>query len=116
MQPECLAAVTLELQEHGCDIINLVPPKHVVLQIIEALPIAIRRYAGRWVRSPLNQKDHANPTQKSGSSYRDRFSGEGPERSLARTSLSRRQSSIPPLQIRAPLSLPTLKWEELHEG
>jgi putative pyruvate formate lyase activating enzyme len=39
--PERLAAMMLELQDHGCHNINLVTPEHVVPQIIEALPVAI---------------------------------------------------------------------------
>lgn len=43
VRPEELAAMMIELQEQGCHNINLVTPEHVVPQIIEALPIAIRR-------------------------------------------------------------------------
>jgi putative pyruvate formate lyase activating enzyme len=42
-QPERLAAMMLELQDHGCHNINLVTPEHVVPQIIEALPVAIEK-------------------------------------------------------------------------
>jgi putative pyruvate formate lyase activating enzyme len=38
-----LAAMMLELQEHGCHNINWVTPEHVVPQILEALPPAIER-------------------------------------------------------------------------
>jgi putative pyruvate formate lyase activating enzyme len=41
--PQRLAAMMLELQDHGCHNINLVTPEHVVPQIIEALPIAIEK-------------------------------------------------------------------------
>ncbi|MFZ0964098.1 MAG: radical SAM protein [Terriglobia bacterium] len=41
--PERLAAIMLELQDHGCHNINLVTPEHVVPQIIEALPLAIEK-------------------------------------------------------------------------
>ena len=41
--PERLAAMMLELQDHGCHNINLVTPEHVVPQIIEALPVAIEK-------------------------------------------------------------------------
>ena len=40
--PERLAEMMLELQEMGCHNINLVTPEHVVPQIIEALPFAIK--------------------------------------------------------------------------
>ena len=40
--PEELAGVMLALQEKGCHNINLVTPSHVVPQILEALPIAVR--------------------------------------------------------------------------
>ena len=40
--PEQLAEMMLELQEMGCHNINLVTPEHVVPQILEALPFAIK--------------------------------------------------------------------------
>lgn len=40
--PERLAAMMLELQRRGCHNINFVTPEHVVPQILEALPAAIR--------------------------------------------------------------------------
>ncbi len=40
--PECLADMMLELQAIGCHNINFVTPEHVVPQILEALPRAIR--------------------------------------------------------------------------
>jgi putative pyruvate formate lyase activating enzyme len=40
--PERLAAMMLELQETGCHNINWVTPEHVVPQILEAVPLAIR--------------------------------------------------------------------------
>ena len=40
--PENLARRMIELQEEGCHNINFVTPEHVVPQIVEALPIAIR--------------------------------------------------------------------------
>lgn len=39
--PERLAAMMLELQEEGCNNINLVSPSHVVPQILEALVLAV---------------------------------------------------------------------------
>jgi putative pyruvate formate lyase activating enzyme len=39
---EELALYMIELQERGCHNINLVSPTHVIAQIVEALPIAIR--------------------------------------------------------------------------
>jgi putative pyruvate formate lyase activating enzyme len=42
VRPEQLAAIMLELQEKGCHNINWVTPEHVVPQILEALPHAIR--------------------------------------------------------------------------
>jgi putative pyruvate formate lyase activating enzyme len=42
VRPERLAAMMLELQARGCHNINLVTPEHVVPQILEALPLAIR--------------------------------------------------------------------------
>jgi putative pyruvate formate lyase activating enzyme len=42
-RPEQLAAIMLELQAMGCHNINWVTPEHVVPQILEALPHAIRR-------------------------------------------------------------------------
>ncbi|MFQ5633066.1 MAG: radical SAM protein [bacterium] len=42
VSPEQLAAMMLELQERGCHNINWVTPEHVVPQILEALPIAIK--------------------------------------------------------------------------
>ena len=41
--PEQLAAIMLELQAQGCHNINFVTPEHVVPQVLEALPHAIRR-------------------------------------------------------------------------
>jgi putative pyruvate formate lyase activating enzyme len=43
VSPDELAAMMIELQEHGCHNINFVTPEHVVPQIIEALPLAIER-------------------------------------------------------------------------
>jgi putative pyruvate formate lyase activating enzyme len=40
--PARLAGMMLELQQRGCHNINLVTPEHVVPQILEALPLAIR--------------------------------------------------------------------------
>ncbi|MCI0411506.1 radical SAM protein [bacterium] len=40
--PEMLAQMMMELQKKGCHNINFVTPEHVVPQILEALPIAIR--------------------------------------------------------------------------
>jgi putative pyruvate formate lyase activating enzyme len=40
--PERLAEMMLELQARGCHNINFVTPEHVVPQILEALPLAIR--------------------------------------------------------------------------
>ncbi|MBI4462586.1 MAG: radical SAM protein [Acidobacteria bacterium] len=42
VKPEELAAMMLELQARGCHNINFVTPEHVVPQILEALPYAIR--------------------------------------------------------------------------
>lgn len=42
VRPEQLAAMMLELQDMGCHNINWVTPEHVVPQILEALPDAIR--------------------------------------------------------------------------
>jgi uncharacterized Fe-S radical SAM superfamily protein PflX len=42
VSPERLAAMMLELQARGCHNINFVTPEHVVPQILEALPLAIR--------------------------------------------------------------------------
>lgn len=41
-RPERLAEMMLELQEEGCHNINFVTPEHVVPQILEALPLAVR--------------------------------------------------------------------------
>ena len=41
-RPAELAAMMLQLQERGCHNINFVTPEHVVPQILEALPLAIR--------------------------------------------------------------------------
>jgi len=41
--PERLAALMLGLQDKGCHNINFVTPEHVVPQILEALPHAVRR-------------------------------------------------------------------------
>ncbi len=42
-KPEELADMMIELQLRGCHNINFVTPEHVVPQMVEALPIAIRR-------------------------------------------------------------------------
>lgn len=42
VRPEQLAAMMLELQAMGCHNINFVTPEHVVPQVLEALPHAIR--------------------------------------------------------------------------
>jgi putative pyruvate formate lyase activating enzyme len=42
VSPERLAAMMLELQARGCHNINFVTPEHVVPQVLEALPLAIR--------------------------------------------------------------------------
>ncbi len=42
VQPARLAEMMLELQEKGCHNINWVTPEHVVPQILEAMPLAIR--------------------------------------------------------------------------
>lgn len=42
VQPQQLANMMLELQNMGCHNINLVTPEHVVPQILEALPYAVR--------------------------------------------------------------------------
>jgi putative pyruvate formate lyase activating enzyme len=42
MSPERLAGMMLELQARSCHNINFVTPEHVVPQILEALPLAIR--------------------------------------------------------------------------
>lgn len=42
MRPDRLAECMLELQEHGCHNINWVTPSHVVPQLLEAMPIAVR--------------------------------------------------------------------------
>ncbi|MBI4241380.1 MAG: hypothetical protein HY613_06650, partial [Candidatus Rokubacteria bacterium] len=42
VSPERLAGMMLELQARGCHNINFVTPEHVVPQILEALPLAIR--------------------------------------------------------------------------
>jgi len=41
--PEVLAELMLKLQSQGCHNINFVTPEHVVPQILEALPFAIRK-------------------------------------------------------------------------
>lgn len=41
-EPEELAGVMVELQNQGCHNINVVTPSHVVPQILEALPIAVK--------------------------------------------------------------------------
>ncbi|MFQ5848147.1 MAG: radical SAM protein [Candidatus Methylomirabilales bacterium] len=41
-RPERLAQMMLELQEEGCHNINFVTPEHVVPQILEAVPLAVR--------------------------------------------------------------------------
>jgi len=43
MEPAGLAQIMLDLQDVGCENINLVSPSHVVSQILEALVIAARR-------------------------------------------------------------------------
>jgi putative pyruvate formate lyase activating enzyme len=40
--PESLASMMLQLQKKGCHNINFVTPEHVVPQILEALPFAVR--------------------------------------------------------------------------
>ncbi len=42
VRPEALAEMMLALQARGCHNINFVTPEHVVPQILEALPLAIR--------------------------------------------------------------------------
>jgi putative pyruvate formate lyase activating enzyme len=42
VQPQQLANMMLKLQDMGCHNINLVTPEHVVPQILEALPYAVR--------------------------------------------------------------------------
>ncbi len=42
VSPQRLAAMMLELQARGCHNINVVTPEHVVPQLLEALPLAIR--------------------------------------------------------------------------
>jgi putative pyruvate formate lyase activating enzyme len=42
VKPEQLAEMMLELQKEGCHNINWVTPEHVVPQILEAMPIAVR--------------------------------------------------------------------------
>ena len=41
IEPEGLARVMLNLQDQGCHNINFVSPSHVIVQILEALPMAI---------------------------------------------------------------------------
>ncbi len=41
IEPEGLARVMLNLQDRGCHNINFVSPSHVVVQILEALPMAV---------------------------------------------------------------------------
>jgi putative pyruvate formate lyase activating enzyme len=43
VEPEDLAAMMIELQRAGAQNVNLVTPSHVVVQILEALPIAVER-------------------------------------------------------------------------
>lgn len=43
VSPSRLAEMMIELQEQGCHNLNLVTPEHVVLQILEALPLAVER-------------------------------------------------------------------------
>ncbi len=43
VEPEELADIMLQLQQGGCHNINFVTPSHVIPQILEALPLAIRR-------------------------------------------------------------------------
>ncbi len=43
VQPDVLSAMMVRLQEQGCHNINFVTPEHVVPQILEALPLAIKR-------------------------------------------------------------------------
>ena len=40
--PEALAGIFLDLQEAGCHNVNLVSPTHVLPQVLEALPLAVR--------------------------------------------------------------------------
>jgi len=42
MEPEQLAAIMLELQDHECHNLNLIAPSHVVPQILAALKIAVK--------------------------------------------------------------------------
>jgi putative pyruvate formate lyase activating enzyme len=42
LEPARLATMMLELQRRGCHNVNLVTPEHVVPQVLEALPLAIR--------------------------------------------------------------------------
>ncbi len=42
MEPDELAAIMLELQEHGCHNINFVSPSHVVAPILAAVLVAVR--------------------------------------------------------------------------
>jgi putative pyruvate formate lyase activating enzyme len=42
-RPETIAAMMLELQDHGCHNINFVTPEHVVPQVIEAVAAAVDR-------------------------------------------------------------------------
>lgn len=41
-RPERLAEMMVELQEEGCHNINFVTPEHVVPQVLEALPLAVK--------------------------------------------------------------------------
>ena len=43
VRPDRLGEMMLELQANGCHNINLVTPEHVVPQVVEAIPIAVRR-------------------------------------------------------------------------
>lgn len=59
--PERLAAMMIELQDHGCHNINFVTPEHVVPQIIEALPVAIEK----GLRLPLVYNTSAYDSRES---------------------------------------------------
>ena len=59
--PEELADIMLWLQDQGCHNINFVTPEHVVPQIVEALPIAIRK----GLRLPIVYNTSAYDSPKS---------------------------------------------------
>jgi putative pyruvate formate lyase activating enzyme len=56
VKPEQLARMMLELQANGCHNINWVTPEHVVPQILEALPHAIRGGLRLSIVAPLLKK------------------------------------------------------------